>query len=104
MDTTYSVQQIKFEFLSYIKEFGGDGSEWTIGLLNEAEQAKIASSDTPQKADLIWICKPALSANAARLVAEYFVTRFGTKKADGFVTNPDKNWVHMFIERDTARP
>jgi len=104
MDTSYSVQQIKFEFLSYIKEFGGNGSEWTIGLLNEAEQAKIASSDGSETADLIWICKPALSANAARLVAEYFVTRFGTQKADGFVASPDKNWVHMFIERNTAHP
>lgn len=104
MDTSYSVQQIKFEFLSYIKEFGGNGSEWTIGLLNEAEQAKIASSDAPQQADRIWICKPALSANAARLVAEYFVTRFGTKIADGIVASPDKNWVHMFIERNPAHP
>lgn len=103
MTATYSVQQIKFEFLSYIKEFGGNGSEWTIGLLNEDEHQQLALSDSPKNADLIWICKPALSPNAARIVSDYFISRFGTKQATDSVAGPDKNWVHMFIERKAAQ-
>lgn len=99
MDTSYSVQQIKFEFLSYIKEFGGDGSEWTIGLMNEDEQAKVSIANT----DRIWISKPALSPNAARLVADYFISRFGAKPDARFVPGQDKNWVHMFVERKTTQ-
>jgi hypothetical protein len=103
MTESYSVQQIKFEFLSYIKEFGGKGSDWTIGLLNEEEHQQRALSDNTKNADLIWICKPALSPNAARIVSEYFISRFGARQAPDSVAGPDKTWVHMSIERAAAQ-
>ena len=35
----FSPQQIKFEFLSYIKEFGGRPEEWRVGCAVDAQKA-----------------------------------------------------------------
>lgn len=66
----YSVQQIKFELLSYIKEFGGRAEEWRMGLTNDARQALFADHRVNESAD-IWLWKPALSPIAARTVYRY---------------------------------
>ncbi len=67
----YSVQQIKFEFLSYIKEFGAECRDWHIGLCPDPEAALFASGRVDRIRD-IWLWKPALSPNAAALVHRYF--------------------------------
>ncbi|MFC3694412.1 hypothetical protein [Chenggangzhangella methanolivorans] len=67
----FSPQQVKFEFLSYFKEFGGNAEEWRIGC---AVDAKSALTDE-HKIDLdrdIWLWKPTLSPSAARIVHRYF--------------------------------
>lgn len=72
---TYSVQQIKFECLSYIKEFGARMDEWTIGVADEPEHALFALCGVDPERD-IWIWKPSLSANAARAVVDFMTNRY----------------------------
>ena len=35
----YSVQQIKYEILAYMKEFGGDFSDYYVGITHDPENA-----------------------------------------------------------------
>ena len=66
----YSVQQIKFEFLSYIKEFGGKVEDWRIGLADDARSALFEDNRVDEQQD-IWLWKPALTPVAARTVYRY---------------------------------
>lgn len=72
--TTYSVQQIKFELLSYIKEFGGDAMQWHVGTSEDAPNELFETLRVDPNTD-IWLWKPALTAAAADLVAKYMVDR-----------------------------
>lgn len=66
----FSVQQIKFEFLSYIKEFGAHPEEWRVGCAVDAQRAMFDREGVDRQRD-IWLWKPALSSNAARFVYRY---------------------------------
>lgn len=66
----YSVQQIKFELLSYIKEFGGDAAAWRVGTTEDVEREMFEALRVDRARD-IWLWKPALSATAANLVARW---------------------------------
>jgi hypothetical protein len=71
----YSVQQIKFEFLSYIKEFGGRAEEWRVGFAADARYGLFELNGVDETRD-IWLWKPALTPAAARTVYDYFTGRF----------------------------
>ncbi|WP_175544428.1 hypothetical protein [Mesorhizobium sp. YR577] len=91
----YSVQQIKFELLSYLKEFGGKGSDWTIGCMQgPPDGGELAASNNPE--GVIWICKPALSARAARLVWDHMVSRHRLHVLPEQSAVEDGSWVLMF--------
>jgi len=77
----YSVQQIKFEFLSYIKEFGGSTNEWRVGTGTDPEVELFEAHSIDRKQD-IWLWKPMLSPAAAIIVLRYFVDKFGISKAE----------------------
>jgi hypothetical protein len=87
----YSVQQIKFEFLSYIKEFGASGLDWFIGCANEPSAHGERADIVPDNA--IWICKPALSERAARMVHDHMVSRHQVRIAPGAGSG---NWIYMY--------
>ncbi len=70
----YSVQQIKFELISYVKEFGGDFSEWSIGVAADAAKALFEINKVDPVRD-IWLWKPALSPAAAALVRDWMTGR-----------------------------
>ena len=76
----FSPQQIKFEFLSYIKEFDLDPSAWRIGVADDARAALFSHNAVDEVRD-IWLWKPALSAAAARIVFAFFTQRFGIPPA-----------------------
>lgn len=83
----FSPQQIKFEFLSYIKEFGGRPEEWHVGCASDAKDALFEQEGVDREQD-IWLWKPALSAAAARIVYRYLteqlhVQRAGANSASG---------------------
>ncbi|MEH6499019.1 MAG: hypothetical protein V7751_06495 [Pseudoalteromonas distincta] len=92
---TYSVQQIKFEFLSYIKEFEAASPKWFVGVCGDAEQALFISQAVDPKQD-IWLWKPTLSARAAESVQTFFHSRFGLETAPCSQPGPDASCVFLY--------
>lgn len=87
----FSVQQIKFEFLSYIKEFGGRPEEWCVGCAEDAQRAMFEQEAIDRERD-IWVWKPALSPAAAQIVFRYLteqlrvqITESATRGANIFL-------------------
>lgn len=92
----FSVQQIKFEFLMYIKEFGGRAADWRVGLAADAPAALFGAQKVDPDAD-VWLWKPALSAAAARTVFRYMTEQFHVPAAEGAT---DGACVFLFRRRD----
>jgi len=76
----FSAQQIKFEFLSYIKEFGGRPEEWRVGCAVDAQRALFEQAGVDRERD-IWLWKPALSPAAARIVFRYLTEQLRVQSA-----------------------
>lgn len=91
----FSPQQIKFEFLSYIKEFGGQPNEWRCGCAADAATVLELERTVDTGRDP-WIWKPALSPAAARLVHSYFVNNL---KAQDHETAATGSQVFLFRPR-----
>lgn len=96
----YSVQQIKFEFLSYIKEFGANGADWLIGCSTGPSLSGESAAIVPD--DAIWICKPALSPRAARLVQDHMISRHQVQIAPGAEQVEAGNWIFMYRSGQSA--
>ncbi len=77
--TACSVQQIKFECLTYIKEFGAKGGEWIGGTCADPRHTLFEVHRVDEQRD-IWCWKPALSPAAARTVAIFLRDRFGVRQ------------------------
>ena len=80
--TAYSVQQIKFEFISYVKEFGADFSDWSVGVCDDAPAALFGEHGLDETRD-IWLWKPAVSAVAAAMVRDWICGRQGAAALPG---------------------
>lgn len=78
----FSPQQIKFEFLSYIKEFGGCPNEWQVGCAADAQLAMFEREGVDRESD-IWLWKPALSAAAAKIVFRYLTEQLDVRICEG---------------------
>lgn len=78
----FSPQQIKFEFLSYIKEFGGRPSEWRVGCAADAQLAMFEHEGVDRTRD-IWLWKPALSPAAAKIVFRYLTEQLNVRSCEG---------------------
>jgi hypothetical protein len=72
---TYSVQQIKFECLAYIKEFGGPPPSWAIGVSDDPQRALFEINGVDESRDP-WLWKPALTQAAALTVYRFMTERF----------------------------
>ncbi|HEY0285396.1 MAG TPA: hypothetical protein VGC62_00020 [Pseudomonas sp.] len=96
--TAYSVQQIKFEFLSYLKEFGS-AKGWQIGVCDDPQAVLFDSLAVDCSAD-IWLWKPALNASAAGKVVEYFQQRFGIAEAACNRASEAANCVFLYRKGD----
>jgi len=66
----YSVQQIKYEFLLYMKGLGGHFGEWYVGGSGSPEEALFREHGVGELVP--WMYKPAVSANAVRTLLRYF--------------------------------
>jgi hypothetical protein len=75
----YSVQQIKFEVLGYIKEFGANFGDWYIGISDRPHQALKDRHGVDEVRD-IWLCKQAVSLRACQTIQRYFTSQL---KVDG---------------------
>lgn len=67
----YSVQQIKYEFLYYIKGLGGEFKDWYIGVSDDPEAALFERHAVDRLVDP-WIYKPALTGKATFTLLRYF--------------------------------
>lgn len=81
----YSVQQIKFECFSYIKEFGARMEDWAIGAASDPESALFGELALDRTED-VWMWKPALSPAAALAVIDFMTSRYRLERA---TPNPD---------------
>jgi len=77
---TYSIQQVKFELLAHLKEFGGNPSDWRIGTTSDARRALFEINAVHESED-IWVWKPMLSAAAAAIVQRFFTTQYSVEPA-----------------------
>lgn len=78
--TAASIQQIKYDCLAYLKEFGRE-TKWIV-------DAVAAPEETVRQAGLDlerdpWLWRAALSRRAARSVADFLCARFGSEVAPG---------------------
>ncbi len=70
--TVYSVQQIKYEFLLYMKGLGGAFGDWYVGAAADPEVALFERHGVRSDVDP-WIYKPALTNRATITIVRYFV-------------------------------
>lgn len=73
----YSVQQVKYEFLAYIKEFDSTFSNWYVGMSDQPKQALFERHGVRDAADP-WLYKQLLTNRAARTVQAYFLEHLKT--------------------------
>lgn len=99
----YSVQQIKFEILSYMKEFGGDFNDWYVGIAADPKYTMFQKHSVHQEND-IWLYKQALTFTACKTVQEYFLDILktdGEAVADG---NEDTDCVYLYKKSERTSP
>lgn len=99
----YSVQQIKYELLAYIKEFGGNFADWYVGIAAEPLAAMVQDHGLDRKRD-IWIYKQALTFQACRTVQSYFLEKLKTDGAPVVRGNGDMDCVYMFKKSERTTP
>ena len=96
----YSVQQIKFEILAYIKEFGGDFSDWYIGIAADPKGTMFQTHKVHQDDD-IWLHKQALTFTACKTIQKYFLDIL---KTDGeAVSEGDEDTDCIYIYKKSSR-
>ncbi len=96
----FSVQQIKYEILAYMKEFGGDFSEYYVGIAADPKKMLAETHGVDETADP-WLYKQALTFQAARTVQDYFLTRL---QADGVpVLEGDEDTDCVYVYKKSAR-
>jgi hypothetical protein len=99
----YSVQQIKYEILAYIKEFGGAFEDYYVGVSDDPQRALVERHGVDRDKDP-WLYKQALTFQAARTAQDYFVSRL---KTDGEpVIDGDENCdcVYVYKKSERTRP
>lgn len=99
----YSVQQIKYEILAYIKEFGGNFHEWYIGIAADPKQQMFEHHGVNQTDD-IWLYKQALTFTACKTVQQYFLQ---TQSIDGepvITGDEDTDCVYLYKKSTRTKP
>jgi len=99
----FSVQQIKYELLGYIKEFDQTFENWFVGIAEDPRKTLVDIHGVALDTDR-WIYKQALSFTAARTVQAYFLERL---KTDGIaVTHGDENLdcVYAYHKTEHTKP
>jgi hypothetical protein len=91
----FSVQQVKYEFLAYIKEFDPKFSNWYVGLADQPKQALFDLHGVREAKDP-WLYKQLLTNRAARTVQEYFVEHLRTAGAQVTEQSEDVDCVYLY--------
>jgi len=99
----YSVQQIKYEILAYIKEFGGDFNEWYVGISPDPKNTMFEEHSV-HKDDDIWLYKQALTFTACKTVQNYFLEILNTDGNAVIDGDEDTDCVYLYKKSDRTRP
>ena len=75
----FSVQQIKYEILAYMKELGGEFGDYYVGIAADPKKTLLDVHNVDEAADP-WLYKQALTFYAVQTVQYSFLRRL---KADG---------------------
>lgn len=92
---SFSVQQIKFEFFAYIKEFDVEFSNWTICASSNPKEDLTALHHAHLEQDY-WIFKPAVSEIAARNIVKYFTQTLTCQPGIESTSTVQKSHVYLF--------
>lgn len=99
----YSVQQIKYDILAYIKEFGGDFSDWYVGISADPKKTMFEEHCVDQEND-IWLYKQALTFTACKTIQDYFLQIL---KTDGIAItegDEDTDCVYLYKKSERTNP
>lgn len=99
----YSVQQIKFEMISYIKEFGADFSQWYVGIANRPKEKMQHEHGVDENED-IWLYKQAVSFAACKTVQRYFIEKLQTDGKLVHEGNDDTDCIYLYRKSIRTRP
>jgi hypothetical protein len=99
----YSVQQIKFEVLAYIKECGTDFSAWYIGIASHPRKAMREEHGVDEELD-VWFCKQAMSFRACDTIRSYFVGTLGVDGERESRRTDIGNCIYLFKKSERTRP
>ena len=98
-----SVQQIKWEILSYMKEFGGEFGDYYVGIAADPKMTLSEIHNVDMEKDP-WLYKQALSFTAARTVQRFFIDRLhvdGTPILEG---NEETDCVYVYKKSARTTP
>ena len=65
------------EIKAFMAKWGGDYSDWYVGIASDPRQRLFNDHTVDEKKDA-WIYREAINAEAARTVEEYFINKIGT--------------------------
>ncbi len=99
----YSVQQIKYEILAYIKEFGGDFNDWYVGISSDPKNTMFQEHRV-HKEDDIWLYKQALTFTACKTVQDYFLDILKTDGKAIINGDEDTDCVYLFKKSTRTTP
>lgn len=99
----FSVQQIKYEFLAYMKGVGGAFDDWYVGVAADPEIALFEQHGVERTTDP-WIYKPALSGKATDTVLRYFRDVLHTDAAEHAAPVDGATFAYAFRKSAGTRP
>ena len=99
----YSVQQIKYEMLAYIKEFGGEFGDYYVGIAADPKAELFKRHGVHRKKDP-WLYKQTLTFLAARTVQRYFLEQLGTDGEPVLRGDEDTDCVYIYKKGERTKP
>ena len=99
----YSVQQVKYEILAYIKEFGGEFADYYVGIAADPKAALFKRHEVDDKQDP-WLYKQTLTFQAARTVQRYFLEKLGTDGEAVIKGDEDTDCVYVYKKSARTKP
>src|SRR6476661_7559385 len=99
----FSVQQIKYELLGYMKEFDPSFKNWYVGVASDPRKILVMEHLLDLESDH-WIYKQALSFTAACTVQRYFLQRLKTDGVMASSGDEDLDCVYAYRKSGHTRP
>jgi hypothetical protein len=99
----YSVQQIRYDCLAFIKELGGSFADFVIGVGENPRSALFTVHNVHPERDA-WMYRQALSFAAVRTVNNYFVGKLGVDGAEVTSGPDDCDCIYLYKKSETTTP